>query len=86
MAIDNSYRFFNNAPFCEYWPCHTGIPTEDFNCKFCLCPCYAYENCGGNYTVEKDIKDCSECILPHRAENYEVIIDFLKKNGAPIQK
>ena len=30
------YKFFQNKK-CEYFPCHKGIPEEDFNCLFCYC-------------------------------------------------
>ncbi len=68
-----SYKYFQNRE-CEYFPCHT-CDGEDFNCLFCYCPLYALgENCGGNFTyTENGIKDCSGCILPHRAKNYDYI-------------
>lgn len=53
---------------CEFFPCHTGIPDERFNCLFCYCP-LAFLECPGPYTVlEYDgvkRKDCSACTLPH---------------------
>ena len=68
-----SYRYFQNQK-CEYFPCHT-CDGEDFNCLFCFCPLYALgENCGGNYTYTEDgIKDCSNCLLPHREKSYDYI-------------
>ena len=51
------------------------IDTDDFNCLFCYCPLYPLEDCGGNYTLtEKGVKDCSDCTLPHKANNYDYII------------
>ena len=51
------------------------IDTDDFNCLFCYCPLYPLEGCGGNYTLtEKSVKDCSDCTLPHKANNYDYII------------
>ncbi len=69
-----SYRFFQNKE-CEFFPCHKGAEAEQFNCLFCYCPLYALgEACGGNYTyLENGIKDCSACLLPHRAGNYDYI-------------
>ena len=70
------YKFCQN-PNCEFFPCHQGVKEEDFNCLFCYCPLYALgENCGGNpcYT-ESGIKDCSNCLKPHRAENYDKIME-----------
>ena len=26
----------------------------------------------------KSVKDCSNCIFPHKADNYDKIMDFLK--------
>ena len=70
-----NYRFFQNQQ-CEYFPCHSGADLEGFNCLFCYCPLYALgESCGGNYTyTEAGIKDCSNCLIPHRKENYERIM------------
>lgn len=68
------YRFFQNRE-CEYFPCHQGIDPEDFNCLFCYCPLYLLgEECGGNFRwLENGVKDCSDCLFPHRRENYDVI-------------
>lgn len=69
-----SYKFFQNKE-CEYFPCHAGAEAEGFNCLFCFCPLYALgENCGGNFTyLESGIKDCSGCLVPHKAQNYDYI-------------
>ncbi len=69
-----SYKFFQNRD-CEYFPCHGGADAERFNCLFCFCPLYALgDQCGGAFTYTADgIKDCSACLVPHRAENYEKI-------------
>ena len=69
------YAFFSHKK-CEAFPCHGGIPEEDFNCLFCYCPLYALgEGCGGNYTyLPSGIKDCSNCTFPHHRESYDVII------------
>ena len=70
-----SYQFFQNRE-CEYFPCHKGAMDEDFNCLFCFCPLYALgDRCGGNFCyTESGIKDCSGCLIPHRSENYELIM------------
>lgn len=64
------YQFFQNTG-CEYFPCHEGIPAEDFNCLFCYCPLYALgPNCGGNFTyTDRGRKNCKGCNLPHQGEN-----------------
>ena len=84
-----NYDFFQNKA-CEYYPCHRCADPEGFSCLFCYCPLYALgEKCGGNFTyTEHNIKDCSNCLLPHRRENYSkimeripMIIDLAKKNA-----
>ncbi len=70
------YDFFQNKE-CEYFPCHSKANAEQFNCLFCWCPLYALgDRCGGNFTyTEGGIKDCSNCLFPHRRENYEKIVE-----------
>lgn len=69
--------FFQNGD-CEYFPCHTMPDTANFNCLFCYCPLYPMADCGGNYTIGNNgVKDCSACILPHKAENYTYVIEKL---------
>ena len=75
-----SSKYFENRS-CEYYPCHN---SEHINCLFCFCPLYNAENCGGNprFIHGADgslIKDCSECCFPHRAENYDKIIEKLSQ-------
>lgn len=72
----HSSRFFENRD-CAYFPCHTGMEGEPFNCLFCYCPLYALgENCGGNFKYTEDgIKDCSDCLVPHKKKNYEYIMN-----------
>ena len=69
------YKFCQNRQ-CEYFPCHKGIADADFNCLFCYCPLYALgDKCGGNFRyLENGIKDCSNCLVPHRRENYDKIM------------
>ena len=71
-----SYRYFQNRE-CEYFPCHAGADPEGFSCLFCYCPLYALgENCGGRFTyTESGIKDCSKCLIPHRRENYALVLE-----------
>ena len=73
------YKFFQNRE-CEYFPCHNGIPEQEFNCLFCYCPLYLLgENCGGNCAFTNEgIKDCSNCLRPHIRGNYEQIISGMK--------
>ena len=82
-----NYDFFQNRE-CDYFPCHKGADPETFNCLFCYCPLYALgEDCGGNLTYTEDgIKDCSNCLRPHRKECYgdicknaEELVNRMKK-------
>ena len=74
-----NYDFFQNS-VCEYFPCHKCTNTENFSCLFCYCPLYVLgDKCGGNFTYTKEgIKDCTNCIVPHRRENYDRIMEKMK--------
>lgn len=69
------YKFFQHRS-CEFFPCHTTEKPEDFNCLFCYCPLYALgKNCGGNFKLmENGIKDCSNCMVPHKRDNYDYML------------
>ncbi|MBO2527337.1 MAG: metal-binding protein [Clostridiales bacterium] len=73
-----SSRFMQNRD-CEFFPCHAGADPEKFNCLFCYCPLYALgDRCGGGFTYANDgIKDCSRCLFPHQAENYDRVCEKL---------
>ena len=68
------FAFFSNRE-CEYFPCHPGADPENFNCLFCYCPLYILgRDCGGNFRwTERGFKDCTNCLYPHRRENYGAI-------------
>lgn len=70
----NSFKFFCNKD-CQFFPCHKTDDKENFNCLFCYCPLYALgDKCGGNFKyLESGIKDCSNCLLPHRRQSYDYI-------------
>ncbi|WP_437131032.1 cysteine-rich small domain-containing protein [Peptostreptococcus russellii] len=74
--MSDNYKFFSHKE-CEYFPCHKVKDTESFNCLFCYCPLYALGNkCGGNFRYnDRGIKDCTGCIIPHKKENYEYIVE-----------
>jgi Zn-finger protein len=40
---------------------------------FCYCPLYLLDDCGGKYILNYGIKDCSDCIIPHRPNGYDYI-------------
>ena len=69
--MSDHYSFFQHSE-CEYFPCHETDDPENFNCLFCYCPLYALgRKCGGDFRyTEKGIKDCTNCCVPHRRENY----------------
>ena len=71
-----NYEFFQNKE-CEYFPCHKCENPENFSCLFCYCPLYTLgDKCGGNFTyLENGIKDCTNCLKPHRRENYSKIME-----------
>ena len=71
-----AYKFFQNRA-CEYFPCHKGVPEEEFSCLFCYCPLYALgEKCGGGFRyLPSGVKDCTNCSFPHRRENYRAVLD-----------
>lgn len=76
MASEH-YKFNQNRQ-CEFFPCHKGIAQEDFNCLFCYCPLYALgPACGGSYSYDNEwgIKDCSDCLLPHKRDNYDYVVE-----------
>ena len=75
------YAFFCHRS-CEYFPCHKGIPEEDFNCLFCYCPLYFLgERCGGHFTYTKSgVKNCVDCTVPHERKNFGRITAILKAN------
>ena len=72
--LSEYYKFFQNKK-CEYFPCHKGIPEEDFNCLFCYCPLYTLgKSCGGNCEYLKNgIKSCINCGFPHHRKNYDKV-------------
>ena len=74
MENEKHYKFFQNRE-CEYFPCHKTDHPEDFSCLFCYCPLYALgRRCKGNFSYKGDVKVCTNCMIPHRRENYDYII------------
>lgn len=76
QETEKRFSFFSHTA-CEYFPCHSGVPAKEFNCLFCYCPLYALgKECGGNFVIlENGVKDCSDCTVPHRKENYSHITE-----------
>lgn len=63
--------FFENKDCCYYLR-YTGL--ERINCLFSI---YTFDDCDGTYEMLNGIKDCSKCLLPHKAENYSEILQEL---------
>ncbi|SHH14881.1 cysteine-rich small domain-containing protein [Tepidibacter thalassicus] len=77
--MSENYKFVQNTK-CEYFPCHKTNDKENFNCLFCFCPLYALKDkCGGNFTYNNDIKDCSNCTIPHSKNGYEHIMSKIEE-------
>lgn len=74
--MENSYRFYKNTA-CQYFPCHKVENEDEFNCMFCYCPLYLMEDCGGNNKYIDGVKDCSDCLIPHRPRGYDHINEKL---------
>lgn len=77
--MSEHFKFVQNTQ-CEYFPCHSVADPETFNCLFCYCPLYALgEDCGGNYEyLAKGVKNCANCFLPHKKDNFEYVTAKLK--------
>ena len=81
--MENNHKYFINRN-CKYFPCHKILDDNDFNCMFCFCPLYSFgSECGGNFKFsgEKKIKNCIDCILPHKPEYYSIIMEKLKERN-----
>ena len=70
-----NFSFINHKE-CEFFPCHKTEDPDNINCLFCYCPLYALKDkCGGNFKYTEDgIKDCSNCMVPHKKNNYAYIM------------
>lgn len=75
MTDFKNYKFFQHTE-CEFFPCHSTDNPEGFNCIFCYCPLYAMgKKCGGNFKIMvSGLKDCTNCMVPHKKENYDYMI------------
>lgn len=74
----NHASYFLNKE-CKSYPCHK-VSEDKFNCMFCYCPLYPYDDCGGTYTyTSSGIKSCMDCTFPHDRDNYGAVIKKLKE-------
>jgi Zn-finger protein len=75
----NDFNHFQNKE-CRYFPCHDTVPREDFNCLFCYCPLYLYDDCGGNHLwLDNGIKDCSKCTRNHDKDSWKFVVSRLRE-------
>lgn len=82
---EHTYKFVQNRG-CAYFPCHQLEDENSFNCLFCYCPLYFFSDCGGNFKIlDNGIKDCSDCLLPHRKENYDKVIKKFSEGDCPLK-
>ena len=74
--MDGKHYCFVQNRSCEYYPCHMGIPEEEFNCLFCFCPLYALgKHCDGQFRyLPSGTKSCEDCLIPHRRACYDWVI------------
>ena len=73
------FAFYTNKE-CEYYPCHPVPEGTEFNCPvLALSPLYVGRKWGNFTYLESGVKDCSECLVPHRRENYGFIADSFQK-------
>lgn len=83
--MEGSSRYFKNEK-CEYYPCHNIGGSELFNCLFCYCPLYAYDDCPGHPVYVRQeggavIKCCDKCVFPHIPENYDAVVELIEKHS-----
>jgi len=85
--MDKNYSFFQHKQ-CEYFPCHKTDSPASFSCMFCYCPLYALgENCGGDFFYsKKGFKCCTNCLFPHRRENYGKMLEGVSKACKLVKK
>ena len=78
--MSTNYKCFSHRA-CEFYPCHREADPDHFNCLFCYCPLYLLgTECGGNYKIlANGVKDCSDCLFPHRPENYDKVVQNLQQ-------
>lgn len=77
--MSENYKFSQNKK-CEYFPCHKVENKDDFNCLFCFCPLYMLKDkCGGNFKYTNDVKDCSDCMIPHSKGAYKYVMSKMSQ-------
>lgn len=74
-----SYKFFQNKD-CPYFPCHEGVPEEEFSCLFCYCPWYYH--CGSR----ESLNNCKDCTFPHDPLQYDNMIKGIQNIHESLKK
>ena len=79
--MENSYKFYQNRD-CQFFPCHTDIDEDSFNCLFCYCPVY-FVQCPGDFRrLEDGRKDCMGCTLNHEPRFWDMVQSMMKNPKA----
>jgi len=73
--LSMNYKYFIHQE-CSFYPCHE--LNEWKSCLFCWCPLYLLD-CGGNFKMRNDVKDCSACVIPHTADGYDFVVKTVQK-------
>lgn len=79
FELKTEHYKFNQNRKCEFFPCHTGVEEDEFNCLFCYCPLYMLKDkCGGTFKYTNGIKDCSDCTVTHRKDAFDHVMSKMK--------
>ena len=70
-----NYKYFIHQD-CSFYPCPDRAEWK--SCLFCWCPLYLLD-CGGDFTLKNNVKDCSACTIPHAAEGYEYVMKTVQR-------
>lgn len=69
-----SHKYFQNES-CKFFPCKPGEP----NCLLCYCPLYLLDNCGGDWQIFNDMKDCSGCHMTDGESGWLYVVECLRE-------
>ena len=78
--MSTNYKCFSHRD-CEFYPCHRNADPGPFQLPFLLLSLYFLgRECGGEYRLlDNGVKDCSDCLFPHRPENYDAVVQKLQQ-------
>jgi len=95
MKIKTNTKNLNLRTNCYWYPCHSDISDNKYDCRMCYCP--LYDECSkinntlwGGYLLQyidaeennKEIFACEKCTVFHIKENVEYYLK-LKSKGLP---